>query len=126
MGFYEEMQDVAAELLTEFGVTAILTKAGSTVSDPDEAWNNSAQTTPTTEAITAAVVPVSDLNDVKFLSGLGAYSKAGNILVAAKDMTNDILPGDFVTHDGDKWKIVKAVPIKPATITVMYNCVGIL
>lgn len=126
MSFYTEMQDVAAEILTEYGIAGTLTKSGQTVSDASRPWEGTTPSSPVTEAVVAAVVPVSEEEDVKLLESIGGYKESGNVLVSAKGLSNTIKPNDYITAAGKKWKLIKAVPIQPADVIVMYNCVGII
>ena len=125
MSFYTDMQDVAAELLTEFGATGTLTKSAVATSVPARPWETSPVAIETQEVITCAAVPVTERSDQVMLDSIEAYSDARWILVAAKGMGNDVLPGDKVTVVGQDWKIVKVTKIQPASEVVMYSCVGV-
>lgn len=125
-GFYEEMQEVAAELLTEFGAAGTLEKAGTVVADPTREWEFASEGSPTTEAVVVAAVPVTDASDQALLDSIGVYQEARWLLVSSKNLVNSVEPNDFVTATGLKWKLVKVTPIQPASLVVMYSCIGIV
>lgn len=124
--FYEEMQEVAAELITEFGAAGELEKSGSVVPDTDRAWEFSAEASPVTEAVVVAAVPVTEKADQDLLENIEVFKEARWLLISSKDLVNIVEPNDQVTAVSKKWKVISVTAIQPADIVVMYSCIGII
>lgn len=114
--FYEEMQDVADELLAEFGQGSVaVVPAAASIADPNRPWDKTL-TPGTPVPVDATVSKV----DRKFING--------TTIVENMDMV--ILPGatavteqDKLSVDGKLRKIVKVFPVPAAGVPAVLKAV---
>jgi len=106
MGFYDDMQAVATDLLTEFKQgTVVLIKSTPGTVDPAKPWIPVAGST-TNYTLNATVRPVSK----KFIDGTSIIATDSEITFAHPGV--EVLPGDKFTIDGKQvvTLLVKRIP----------------
>lgn len=126
MSFYQEMQDVGAELIAEFGQPVIITRK--TISKTSGGYNPHLGSQPkyTTETQQGIAV-FSDMKANGRTYADGSLVEAGdkNITLSAKELVFVPTTGDTVTDSsGVVWKIVNVKETNPAGTPVVYNIAG--
>lgn len=112
MGFYDEMQDMASELLAEFKQGSVqLRKLTAGASDPDTPWEPGTETTATYE-LDATVSRVQQ----KYVDGSLIIESDNQVTFAVPEVVpdqNDILVIDGVEHS---MKDLRAIPAAGTTV----------
>lgn len=120
MAFYDELQDLADELLTEFGKSAKVIRSTSEPAD-STSWDPGASAeTPTEVDVTLAVTgyTLTDRSDSRI--------EAGDLvgLISAKGLAFELDPQDGLEVDGVDYRFVDLVPLKPAGVVVVYEFIA--
>lgn len=112
MGFYDDMADVAVELIGEFGAPVTLTK-----NTPTYDTEQSEVTESTATYTGVAVRTEYKIGDID-----GTLIKQGDaLLVIAPVGMEKPETGDEITYDGETWKVVEGFIVRPATTTVCFK-----
>lgn len=123
MAFYDDMQDVALEMLAEFGQQLTLKRVTGGTYDP--ATGTDTPGTTETQTITAVVLPASngtiEAFDNKFEGGTLIESNLRALKIAAKGLTWAPAPGCVVTLDGHDWAMIGATSSNPAGTPLVYS-----
>lgn len=121
--FYDDMADLALEMIREFGQEIVVIREGSFAQDPVSGTviNEEEQRM----VLQAIVLPVS--NSTQFFDNrtMGQDSlvnqKLRFIKAAAKGATFEPRSGDVVEMQGKRWRILGSTPVAPAGIPLLYN-----
>lgn len=114
-GFYPSMQDVANELLTEFGSDWIVRRVGNTPYNP--ATNDLFNTIKDEVTIKAV------RQNYKNAQINGESILAGDILllVDSKALEIGLMPTDKMVNNDEVWQIINIELIKPADVVLFYK-----
>ena len=112
--FYTEMQELAQELLEDFGAPVTLVKEGSAGGGYDADGNVQAH------VASVSVTGVGAALDYKRDEIDGTVIQSGDCKLLYKGGAPEI--GMTVTLSGIKWRVVAFMPLDPAGIVVMYEC----
>lgn len=121
MSFYQEMQDVATELITEFGSSGILKQQSTTLKDVTQPWLGK-QETFTDYPIIATEVPISEYRDCGRILSDDIIDCTARILIEVKQLTVEISQDDIIDYNGKQRKIKAFVKLDPAGIRIYYDC----
>lgn len=122
MAFYDEMADMALEMLTEFGRVIQLSRVVGGDYDPDTGTSGG-----TTEAQDATVVILPASNgtvqafDIRFENGTLIEQNLRALTISAKDLSWVPIAGDKATFDGSDWTFIGCTPVNPAGTPVVYK-----
>ncbi len=115
MAFYDEMADVALEMLAEFGRTIQLSHTVDGEYDPDT--GTSVGTVETQDA-TVVILPASNGTvqafDIRYENGTLIEQNLRALTIAAKDLAWVPIAGDKATFDGSDWTFIGCTPVNPA------------
>lgn len=121
--FYDEMAELAAEMIEEFGQT--LTMRRVTEASYDPATGMTSPGTAEEQPITAVVLPASkgtvESFDNKLLNGTLIESNIRALKIAANGLLWPPSPGCVVMYDGQEWKMLGATPSNPAGTALVYS-----
>lgn len=117
MGFYDDMQAVAAGVLGEFKQGAIkLTRVTTETPNPAKPWLPVADTSETYE-LEATAKAVSD----KFIDGTLILATDKEVTCAVPKI--EPVPGDVISIDGNAHSIVKVMRIPAAGVAVVFKLI---
>jgi len=109
--FYDEMAEMALELLTEFGAPVTLSRETGGSTDPI-----TGVVTPGVDAsvtTTGLIKPYPD----KMADGVRILDSDRELVLTAEE---EVFPGDKPVVDGEDWAIIRITTIKPAGTAVVY------
>lgn len=121
--FYDEMADLALEMIREFGQEIVVIREGPFAQDPVSGTviNEEEQRM----ALQAIVLPVSNSTQVFDNRTMSQDSLVNERLrfvkAAAKGATFEPRSGDVVEMQGKRWRILGSTPVAPAGIPLLYN-----
>ena len=121
--FYDEMADLALEMIREFGQEIVVIREGPFAQDPISGTviNEEEQRM----VLQAIVLPVSNSTQSFDNRTMGQDSlideKLRFVKAAAKGATFEPRSGDVVEMQGKRWRILGATPVAPAGIPLIYN-----
>jgi len=122
--FYDEMADLALEMIREFGQEIVVIREGPFAQDPISGTviNEEEQRM----VLQAIVLPTSRGTIETFDNRtMGQDSlideKLRFVKAAAKGATFEPRSGDVVEMQGKRWRILGATPVAPAGIPLIYN-----
>lgn len=122
MAFYDEMADMALEMLAEFGRTISLSRTVGGDYDPDT--GTSGGTTETQDA-TVVILPASNGTvqafDIRYENGTLIEQNLRALTIAAKDLAWVPVAGDKATFDGSDWTFIGCTPVNPAGTPIVYK-----
>lgn len=122
MAFYDEMADMALEMLTEFGRVIQLSRVVGGDYDPDT--GTSGGSTETQDA-TVVILPASNGTvqafDIRYENGTLIEQNLRALTIAAKDLAWVPIAGDKATFDGSDWTFIGCTPVNPAGTPVVYK-----
>lgn len=122
MAFYDEMADMALEMLAEFGQTIQLCRTVGGDYDPDT--GTSGGSTETQDA-TVVILPASNGTvqafDIRYENGTLIEQNLRALTIAAKDLAWVPISGDKATFDGSDWTFIGCTPVNPAGTSVVYK-----
>lgn len=122
MAFYDEMADMALEMLTEFGRVIQLSRVVGGDYDPDT--GTSGGTTETQDA-TVVILPASNGTvqafDIRFDNGTLIEQNLRALTIAAKDLAWIPVAGDKASFDGSDWTFIGCTPVNPAGTPIVYK-----
>ncbi|MDU4249007.1 hypothetical protein [Pseudomonas sp.] len=122
MAFYDEMADMALEMLAEFGRVIQLSRVVGGDYDPDT--GTSGGSTETQDA-TVVILPASNGTvqafDIRFENGTLIEQNLRALTIAAKDLAWVPIAGDKATFDGSDWTFIGCTPVNPAGTPVVYK-----
>lgn len=110
--FYEEMAQVAQDLLVEFGRDLTITRESGEVRDPING-----RVTPggvSTQTLKAATLPVNESTsafDMTFFEGIGAGAMVRYALISVVGHTFVPTVGDKTSFDGSSWRFLGCTPL---------------
>lgn len=123
MAFYDEMADIASEMLEEFGQTMILKRVTAESYDPVTGITVPGETE--RQPMTAIVLPASkgtiEAFDNKLVGGTLIESNIRALKIAAKGLLWPPGPGCVVEHEGQDWQMLGATPSNPAGTPLIYS-----
>lgn len=117
--FYTEMQELAQELLNDFGAPVTLIKEGSAGGGYDADGNPQGAVADVTATGVGARLNYTSETRQAFVEATGTVIMTGDCRLLYKGGTPII--GMFVTLSGIKWRVVALLPLDPAGILVMYE-----
>lgn len=112
--FYDEMAEVADEMLAEFGQGCTLSSV--TIGDYDPATGG-ASTTATSQTVTGAIFDYPQ----RFIDGTLILTGDKRVLVSPIGVTGAPKPGDTLTAGGIDYRVVDAKATAPAGIAVLWT-----
>lgn len=121
--FYDEMADLALEMIRKFGQEIVVIREGPFAQDPVSGTiiNEEEQRM----VLQAIVLPVSNSTQLFDNRTMGQDSlideKRRFVKAAAKGATFEPRSGDVVEMQGKRWRILGATPVAPAGIPLLYN-----
>lgn len=118
--FYAEMQELAQELLEDFGAPVTLTKEAIAGGGYDADGNPQAPIPAVSVSGVGARLNYTGDTKQAFVEATGTVIMTGDCRLLYKGGAPEI--GMVVTLSGVKWRIVAFMPIDPAGIVVMYEC----
>jgi len=111
MAFYDDMQDVATELLTEFGKSITFSRITKTFNKIT--GKNTTATTATTATV-GVEIPINQ----RLVDGTRIQSGDRSLII---DASYAPVMADTVSLSGETWSIVEIQPIKPADTVIAYR-----
>lgn len=111
MAFYDDMQDVAAELLTEFGQTLTFKRITKTF---NKITGKNTTATTATSTVVGVEVPINN----RLIDGTRIQAGDRQLVIAA---TYAPVMSDTVSLSGEYWSIVEIQPIQPADTVIAYR-----
>lgn len=117
--FYAEMQELAQELLEDFGAPVTLIKEGSAGGGYDADGNPQGAVADVTVTGVGARLNYTSETRQAFVEATGTVIMTGDCRLLYKGGTP--LIGMFVTLSGIKWRVVAFMPLDPAGVVVMYE-----
>ena len=121
--FYDEMADVALELIEEFGQEIVISRTTAGEYDPVTGIGGGSITE--TQTVLALVLPASkgtvEAFDQKLVSGTLVESNLRALKIAAKSCTWAPSPGCKVTLYGHDWSMIGVTESNPAGIPLVYS-----
>ena len=121
--FYDEMADLAVELIEEFGQEIVISRTTEGEYDPITGTGSGSVTE--TQTVLAIVLPASkgtvEAFDQKLVSGTLVESNLRALKIAAKSCTWVPSPGCKVTLYGHDWSMIGVTESNPAGIPLVYS-----
>lgn len=122
MAFYDEMADMALEMLAEFGRVIQLSRTVGGDYDPDTGTTGGSTES---ENATVVILPASNGTvqafDIRYENGTLIEQNLRALTIAAKDLTWVPIAGDKATFDGSDWTFIGCTPVNPAGTPVVYK-----
>ena len=122
MAFYDEMADMALEMLAEFGRTIQLSRTVDGEYDPDTGTSGG---TVETQDATVVILPASNGTvqsfDIRFDNGTLIEQNLRALTIAAKDLAWVPVAGDKATFDGSDWTFIGCTPVNPAGTPIVFK-----
>lgn len=123
MAFYDDMADLASEMLAEFGQQLTLKRTIAGEYNPDIGRDNPGIVE--SQPITAIVRPASQGTvqafDQKYQAGTLIESNIRALKIATKGLLWPPAPGHIVILDGEEWKVIGVTPVSPAGTDLLYS-----
>ena len=116
--FYTGLAATALRLITDKGQALTLKKPDSGTFDP-ALGKYTADTTGESVTVQAVILPMTKLEDNKYLGDLVA-GKLRKILIAASGVDEPIA-GDHILEGTNVWEIFGCTPVSPAGIPLLYK-----
>lgn len=121
--FYDDMADLALEMIREFGQEIVVIREGPFAQDPVSGTVIKEEEQRMT--LQAIVLPVSNSTQAFDNRTMGQDSlvnqKLRFVKAAAKGATFEPRSGDVVEMQGKRWRILGSTPVAPAGIPLLYN-----
>ncbi|WP_236175345.1 hypothetical protein [Pseudomonas pseudonitroreducens] len=122
MAFYDEMADMALEMLTEFGRVIQLSRVVGGDYDPDTGTSDGSIET---QDATVVILPASNGTvqafDIRYENGTLIEQNLRALTIAAKDLTWVPIAGDKAIFDGSDWTFIGCTPVNPAGTPVVHK-----
>lgn len=122
MAFYDEMADMALEMLAEFGRVIQLSRTVGGDYDPDTGTTGGSTES---ENATVVILPASNGTvqafDIRYENGTLIEQNLRALTIAAKDLAWVPIAGDKATFDGSDWTFIGCTPVNPAGTPVVYK-----
>lgn len=114
---YEELQDIAKQLILDTGRQVTIEKIDDTPSDPNKPWAGNAGT-PEQASVTATIVPSEYLRSEEM-----GYVRGSQVALVAADSSLGDLTGftTLVDANGFRWTISNIELIQPGSVQVLYT-----
>ncbi|TRB03470.1 hypothetical protein EXN61_21650 [Agrobacterium tumefaciens] len=113
MTFYEEMRDVAEEMLAEFGMTGAIRRTVTSGPDYDP------DITETDYACTLVILEI----DISKIDGTLIQQGDRMVYVSTKGLTIEVTVSDKLVIAGKEHVIKQCRPLSPAGLTVYYELI---
>lgn len=121
--FYDEMADLAVDLIEEFGQEVAISRT--TESDYDPVTGAGGESVTETQTVLAIVLPASkgtvEAFDQRFVSGTLIETNLRAMKIAAKSCEWPPGPGCKVHLNGHDWSMIGATESAPAGIPLVYS-----
>ena len=123
MGFYDEMAEVAYELLEEDGETGYLRQSDDTLNDPHRPYLGSTGGVPVDYPAYMVELPIAK-NETSSINDLEVTRTMKKFLVEVVTLTQPVKNEDKIFFDGIEYKVKFFKLIKPASTKVLYILFG--
>lgn len=117
--FYEEMQDVASELLQENGRPLIVRRVADSAPDPTKPWKVTSSSSSDTPVVGVVMTMAVNMRE-------GTKLQRGDslVLISAKDIPGGILDTDFIVDGIRVLSIQNLILIQPGPTELIYKMIA--